>query len=218
MASAVPLRRYPAPPRDVPPGQVAVTSSATRRSSSAHGVRCSHHRPGVHHARRSRSAALGRAACGRRRSPSSDLPPLDLVLVSHNHYDHLQPSSLRPCAVARPAADRDERSVCIRSGRRAALRERHELDWWQITDDMRQWRAITAVPGAALLGADAVGSQPDALVRLRRRASTASRSTSPATPATRRSSPRSGARFPSIDLALLPIGAYEPRWFMRRCT
>ena len=24
-----------------------------------------------------------------------------------------------------------------------------------------------------------------------------------------------GARFPSIDVALLPIGAYEPRWFMR---
>ena len=23
-----------------------------------------------------------------------------------------------------------------------------------------------------------------------------------------------GARFPSIDIALLPIGAYEPRWFM----
>jgi L-ascorbate metabolism protein UlaG (beta-lactamase superfamily) len=23
------------------------------------------------------------------------------------------------------------------------------------------------------------------------------------------------ARFPSINLALLPIGAYEPRWFMR---
>ena len=25
-----------------------------------------------------------------------------------------------------------------------------------------------------------------------------------------------GRRFPRIDLALLPIGAYEPRWFMRR--
>jgi len=25
-----------------------------------------------------------------------------------------------------------------------------------------------------------------------------------------------GRKFPSIDLALLPIGAYEPRWFMRR--
>jgi L-ascorbate metabolism protein UlaG (beta-lactamase superfamily) len=24
-----------------------------------------------------------------------------------------------------------------------------------------------------------------------------------------------GARFPSIDVALLPIGAYEPRWFMK---
>jgi len=25
-----------------------------------------------------------------------------------------------------------------------------------------------------------------------------------------------GRRFPRIDLALLPIGAYEPRWFMRQ--
>ena len=24
-----------------------------------------------------------------------------------------------------------------------------------------------------------------------------------------------GARFPSIDVAMLPIGAYEPRWFMK---
>ncbi len=67
------------------------------------------------------------------RSPGlafEQLPPIDLVLISHNHYDHLDIETLvrleaahRPCFVTG-------------LGNRAFLREFglrtvHELDWWQ---------------------------------------------------------------------------------------
>ena len=62
--------------------------------------------------------------------PFEQLPPIDLVLISHNHYDHLDIDTLarleaahRPCFVTG-------------LGNRAFLREIglrtvHELDWWQ---------------------------------------------------------------------------------------
>ena len=70
--------------------------------------------------------------------------------------------------------------------------------------------------GAAFLGAHAVRSQPRTVGRLRREEPTAVRSISPATAATRRIFKDVGTRLGPIDLALLPIGAYEPRWFMQR--
>ena len=92
---------------------------------------------------RGRSAASARAACARLRSRSIRLPIPDIVLVSHNHYDHLQPSSLRRFQGASRSSSRR-----LDSGRFCGcttLQKIDELDWWQTrrTGDGTQ---ITAVP------------------------------------------------------------------------
>ncbi|MCX7635756.1 MAG: MBL fold metallo-hydrolase, partial [Syntrophales bacterium] len=58
-----------------------------------------------------------------------DLPPLDGILITHNHYDHLDLPTLRHLALHRPAR------VLVPLGngaliRTAGLRDVQELDWW----------------------------------------------------------------------------------------
>src|SRR5258706_13768313 len=90
----LPIAPHPAPPATVERGCVAVTfighSTFSIRTGSAviltDPVFPSHAGP------------FGRMGPRRVRPPAiaaSALPPVDIVLVSHNHYDHLQPSSLR---------------------------------------------------------------------------------------------------------------------------
>ncbi len=57
------------------------------------------------------------------------LPPIDFVLVSHNHYDHLDLVTLRRLA----ASGRTRFLVPLRVGdllRRAGIERVDELDWW----------------------------------------------------------------------------------------
>ena len=61
-----------------------------------------------------------------------DLPPIDVVLISHNHYDHLDEATVRRLA-AQPGSP--PLSSC-RSGSRRGSRDIGidrvvELDWWQ---------------------------------------------------------------------------------------
>ena len=135
-----------------------------------------------------------------------------MVLLSHNHYDHCDLRTLGMLAarfdpiVVTPVGNR----ALVES---AGIRRIEELDWWQPG-------TATAMPdhldpGAPFLGADAVRSRPGAVGRVRARRPGAPGSTSPETRRMRRSFPRCRRRLGPIDLALLPIGAYEPRWFMR---
>src|SRR4051794_7400004 len=122
MSAAVPS---PSPPSRVEPGQVAVTfighSTFLIRTATAvmitDPVFTSHAGP------------FGRLGPKRARPPAiplHDLPPVDVVLLSHNHYDHLQPSSL--AGVPDAAIVTSLGVPRYLSSRRAA--DVRELDWW----------------------------------------------------------------------------------------
>jgi L-ascorbate metabolism protein UlaG (beta-lactamase superfamily) len=140
-----------------------------------------------------------------------DLPPISTVLLSHNHYDHCDVRTLGMLAarfdpvVVTPVGN-------ARVVGAAGIRRVEELDWWD--------RARTAAPPVALTPAHHFSARTPfdrnrALwggfiieadgVRIYFAGDTAYAPFF-------RDIPR---RFGPIDLALLPIGAYEPRWFMR---
>jgi L-ascorbate metabolism protein UlaG (beta-lactamase superfamily) len=140
-----------------------------------------------------------------------DLPPIATVLLSHNHYDHCD---LRTIAML---AERFDPVVVTPLGnaglvRSSGIRRVEELDWWEDTAlselritltpaqhfsargpldrDRALWGGfLLAVDGARVFFAGDTAYAP--FFRDIRR------------------------RLGPIDLALLPIGAYEPRWFMR---
>jgi L-ascorbate metabolism protein UlaG (beta-lactamase superfamily) len=151
----------------------------------------------------------------RRRKPGvewEDLPRIDIVLISHNHYDHLDLATLR-----RLAAQGHSQFV-VPTGVARLLRSRnispvHELDWGESLSPAGQPATIHCVPamhfsargvfdrnrtlwcGYLIQAEDRIiyfagdTGFGDHFARIRE-------------------------QFGSPRLALLPIGAFEPRWFM----
>lgn len=141
------------------------------------------------------------------------LPPIDLILVSHNHYDHLDLDSLTQLARHFPHA-----RVVTGLGNAALIRECgftrvEELDWWQslpLNDELtlhavpaQHWSARTradtnqtlwmgfvleSAHGPVLFPGDSGLGPEFKLIQ---------------------------QRFGPMRFAALPIGAYAPRWFMR---
>jgi L-ascorbate metabolism protein UlaG (beta-lactamase superfamily) len=161
-----------------------------------------------------RASPIGFAGPKRVRAPGQPLealPSIDLVLVSHNHYDHLDKETLRTLQ------ERDAPRIMTGLGNGALLaglgfRPVSELDWWQ-SDEMGGVR-VTYVPAQhfsargltdrnrTLWGGFVIEGSGKTIYFA------ADTGFSP-------HFQEVAARFPKIDLALLPIGAYEPRWFMR---
>ena len=142
-----------------------------------------------------------------------DLPPIDAVLVSHNHYDHMDVPTLRRLG----ASGRRGPRVFAGLGN-AAFLARHgvagakDLDWWESVT-LAAGVTLTAVParhfssrspfdrdrtlwcgwvvtgpsGSFYFAGDTGWGSHFQMIR---------------------------DRFPDLRLALLPIGAYRPRWFM----
>ena len=140
------------------------------------------------------------------------LPRPDAVLVSHNHYDHLDLATLRRLAGmgAPPVLTGLGNAALVR---RSGLREVTELDWWQ-SHDLPGGHRVTYLPmrhGSArglrdqchaLWGGFAIRTAGGA--RLFFCGDTA---WGPHLASV-------GERLGPFDVALLPIGAYDPRWFM----
>ncbi len=152
----------------------------------------------------------------------AELPHIDVVLISHNHYDHLDEASVR--ALARQPGGPPLFVVPLGLGDWMAQRgiaNIVELDWWQshavpapggpvdiVLTPAKHWSArglgdrlktlwggfAVFAPDLHLYFAGDTGYSKDfAEVR-------------------RRFGDRPGGG--DFDFALIPIGAYEPRWFM----
>jgi N-acyl-phosphatidylethanolamine-hydrolysing phospholipase D len=145
--------------------------------------------------------------------PLDDLPPLDLILISHSHYDHLDRPAVRQLARRHPNA-----SWIVPLGlgdyiRGWGAREIVELDWWQ-TAQVRGI-AVTATP-ARHFSARRPGDRNRtlwcgfALEAGERRVWFAGDT------AYHPEFGEIGARLGPFDLTMIPIGAYDPRWFMER--
>jgi L-ascorbate metabolism protein UlaG (beta-lactamase superfamily) len=162
-----------------------------------------------------RASPLRFAGPKRVRAPGqalASLPAVDLLLVSHCHYDHLDLPTLR--AVRRrwnpPAATGLGNA---RHLAKAGIRGARELDWWE--EERFGSLRVTYVPAQhfsartawdrnrALWGGFVVEAEGGGSVYFAGDSGWCPHFA------------EIGARFPGLDLALLPIGAYEPRWFMR---
>jgi N-acyl-phosphatidylethanolamine-hydrolysing phospholipase D len=164
-----------------------------------------------------RASPIGWAGPGRMMPPGlalEDLPEIDLVLVSHNHYDHLDEGTI--LALHRRQPHKPPRFY-VPLGLKAwfaarGIRNVVELDWWQHAE--QDGVKLNAVPVQhfssrgpfdrnATLWCGWVAEWPDFKLFF---AGDSGYS---------RDFADIGQRFGGFDLSLIPIGAYDPRWFMR---
>ena len=139
--------------------------------------------------------------------PIDRLPKIDATLVTHAHFDHLDLPSVRAARARTIAGEGNARTL------RGAVPEVTELNWWHSTEvgpvkvhfvPSHHWsrRGLNDV-NEALWGGFVIEGRG---ARIYHSGDTAYFD----------GFKLIGERFPGIDTALLPIGAYDPAWFMER--
>lgn len=152
-----------------------------------------------------------------------DLPRVDLVLVSHNHFDHLDEASVT--TLARQGGGSPLFVVPLGLGAWFAargLRRVVELDWWDghalpgsavevVLVPAQHWSARGLTDRMKTLWGGFAVFAPDCHLHFAGDTAYSRDFTDVRERFAARQTIALGGGF---DLALLPIGAYEPRWFM----
>ncbi len=137
------------------------------------------------------------------------LPPIDAVIISHNHYDHLDAPTVKKLG------NRPRYFVPLGLARwfgKEGITNVVERDWWQETD-MGPLK-ITAVPAQHFSGRDLCDHDTTLWAGWVIQTKTGTiyfAGCSGYAPEFK----EIGERFHPIRVSLLPIGGYRPRWFMR---
>ena len=139
------------------------------------------------------------------------LPPLDVVLLSHNHYDHLDKSAVRQIARVHPDAAWVVPLGVAAYIRGWGVREIVELDWWQET--VINTLRVTATP-ARHFSARRLGDRNKTLWCGFAFEVNGVRALFAGDTAYHPEFGNVGARCGPFDFVMIPIGAYDPRWFM----
>jgi L-ascorbate metabolism protein UlaG (beta-lactamase superfamily) len=161
-----------------------------------------------------RASPVSWAGPRRHRPPGirfEDLPPIDAVLVSHNHYDHMDLPTLRRLSAAHHPR------IFVGLGNSAflaahGLARSRDCDWWE---------SLTLAPGVTLTAVPARHFSSRTPLDRDRTLWCGWVVTGPSESFYFAGDTGWGShfrqireRFPGLRLALLPIGAYRPRWFM----
>jgi L-ascorbate metabolism protein UlaG (beta-lactamase superfamily) len=162
-----------------------------------------------------RASPVGFAGPVRVRPPGirfEDLPPIDIVLVSHNHYDHMDLSTLerlRTSFAPRVFTGLGNAEFLLSRG----ITNAHDLDWWQ---------SIELNPGVRLISVPAQHFSGRGTIDQNATLWTGFVIEGPSGRVYFAGDTGYGSHFRAarerlgpMRVALLPIGAYEPRWFMR---
>ncbi|HJQ67219.1 MAG TPA: MBL fold metallo-hydrolase [Gemmatimonadales bacterium] len=141
-----------------------------------------------------------------------DLPPIDLVLQSHDHYNHLDDRTVCWLEARNPGARWLVPLGLTAFYRRRGVHEITELDWWQ--EASHDPLTIGCTPAQHFSGRTPWGRNRSlwcgwsVQTTARRVFFAGDTGAHPVFGDIAR-------RFGPFDVALIPIGAYDPRWFMR---
>lgn len=140
-----------------------------------------------------------------------DLPHIDVIAISHNHYDHLDHSSIKQLIKRFPQV-----TIVVPLGlkdklQRWGAKDVIELDWWQHIDV--NGVVLTAMPARHWSRRGLFDTNRTLwcgwMIEYAQRCVYFVGDTSYTTQFKLVSQ-----RFAHIDVALIPIGSYSPRWFM----
>ncbi len=139
-----------------------------------------------------------------------DLPPIDIILISHNHYDHLDIPTLKRLS------NKFSSKILVGLGNNALLESKgignvHELDWWERFEfnglpihftPVQHWSARGAFDKRETLWG---GFYIEASKKIFFAGDTGYGKVFKMI----------NKKYGDMDVGLIPIGAYAPRWFMK---